>query len=88
MSERPNLLVSATIADAIDIKREFLEFTNWHIMTPRNRTEHQWLYGDYVWTPEAQKLPAQVRWDLRQRLIHVIDEDSNEIDFPTRVLNW
>lgn len=88
MSERPNLLVAATIADAIAIKREFRQFTGWQVMTPRNQAEHGWLYGDYTWTPAAQELPARIRWDLRQRLVPSTDEKSEEKDFPTKVLSW
>lgn len=88
MSDRPNLLVAATIADAAKVKREFRQLSSWHVMTPRNTAERGWTYGDYIWTLEAQKLPARIRWDLRQRLIPAIDEESQEKDFPTKVLAW
>jgi hypothetical protein len=88
MTDRPNLLIAATIVDATAVKREFGQFSSWHVMTPRNTAERGWLYADYVWTPKAQNLPAQTRWDLRQRLIPATDEDSNEEDFPSQVLAW
>lgn len=85
--ERPNLLVAATVAEAAKIRREFY-FSSWHVMTPRNNAERGWVYGKYTWTPQAQKLPARVRWELRQRLAASIDEESEEKAFPTRVLAW
>lgn len=88
MSERPNLLIAATLADAADIRREFREFSSWQIMTPRNGAGSGWLYGKICWTPQAQSLPARTRWDLRQRLRPAIDDDTDEQDFPTRVLSW
>jgi len=88
MSERPNLLIAATLADAAEIRREFRQFSSWQIMTPRNGAGKGWIYGDYTWTPAAQELPARVRWDLRQRLASSIDEESEEKDFPTKVLAW
>lgn len=88
MSERPNLLVAATLGDAGWIKREWRQFSTWQVMTPRNGTGPGWLYRHYTWTPQAQELPARVRWDLRQRLSVCIDEESEEKDFPTKVLAW
>ena len=88
MSNRPKLLVAATVADAVKIKRDFWQFVGWHVMTPRNRAEDGWLYGEYTWTPEASKLPAQIRWDLRQRLRSSIDEGSQEKRFPVKVPSW
>lgn len=86
--DRPNLLVAATVADAAAIKRGFRQFSSWHVMTPRNIVGGGWLYGDYTWTPEAQRLPARIRWDLKQRLVSSIDEESEEKTFPTKVLTW
>lgn len=88
LPERPSLLIAATIADATSVKRKFRQFSTWQVMTPRNETGRGWLYGRYIWTPEAQSLPATVRWTLRQRLKPAIDEHSEEQDFPTRVLSW
>ncbi len=82
MPERANLIVAATVADATRVKRAFPQFSSWQVMTPRNQTGRGWVYGKYVWTDEASELPAQVRWDLRQRLRPSIDEHSEEIDFP------
>jgi len=88
VSNRPNLLIAATVVDAGQIKRDFRQFSSWYVMTPRNAAETGWFVGSYTWTPEAQNLPAKVRWELRQRLVLVTDEDSTEEDFPTQVLAW
>ena len=88
MRDRPNVLIAATIADADAIRREFRQFSSWHVMTPRNQAERGWLYGHYTWTPQAQTLSAQKKWDLRMRLAAAIDEKSGEKDFPTKVLAW
>lgn len=88
MPDRPNLLIAATTADAARVKREFRQFSSYYVMTPRSRGERGWLFGDYAWTPEAQNLPATVRWELRQRLVPATDEDSTEQPFPSQVVAW
>lgn len=86
MPERPNVLIAATMADAREVKRMFTGLSSWHVMTPRNNAERGWLYANYVWTPEAQELPAQKKWDLRMRLGAAIDEQSDELDFPIELM--
>ena len=87
-ADRPSLIIAATVADATRVKAEFRDFSRYHVMTPRNTGERVFIYGTYIWTPMAERLPARVRWDLRQRLFFAIDEFSEQQPFPSSVLAW
>jgi len=80
--QRPNLLIAASIADAARTKLRNPEFADWHVMTPRRNAEVGWVYRYYSWTPMARTLPARVRMGLRNRLVPVIDGDSEEKPSP------
>lgn len=81
-SPRHNLLIAATLMDAVEAKRAHPGLRTHTVATPRSIPGGM-LAGAIVWTPAAADLPAATRLKLRGQLAPCVDEFSTEEKFPT-----
>jgi hypothetical protein len=77
-----DVLVAADTAEASRIKRANPSLRQHLVLTPRSRTRLRGcVVGTYTWTPDAQKLPARVRMELKTVLMPSLAEEHCEIPF-------
>lgn len=84
---RINLMVASSELDADLVKTHFPQLRTYTVLTPRDRLDNVRV-GDYLWTPDANDLPASERMRLRGLMAPFIDEHSVEEDFPQTLLSW
>ena len=87
MPLRVNLIVAASDWDAELIKDGWPQFRHHQVVTPQKSLSGFYV-GEYVWTPDAQKLRASERLRLRGVLAPLLDEHSVEEVFPSTLLSW
>lgn len=59
-----------------------------HVLLTPEHTVKGFMVDTYVWTPDADKLPARVRMRLRGELAPMIDRHSVQEEFPLTLLSW
>lgn len=81
-----DVLVAADTAEASRLKRAHPGLRQHLVLTPRSRTRLRGVVvGTYTWTPDAKKLPASVRMELKAVLKPSLAEEHCEIDFDELV---
>lgn len=87
MPQRVNLLIAAHSWDVELVRDGWPQFAKHLPLTPDFAPSGVQV-DEYVWTPEASKLPAAARLRLRNALAPLIDENSIEETFPSTLLSW
>lgn len=87
MPNRYNLMVAATKKEGEALRKGYPQFRQHLLLTPKTVMPDV-LIDTYVWTPEASKLPAKVRMQLRGQMAAHIDERTMEEEFPLTLLSW
>lgn len=81
-----DVLVAADTAEASRLKRANPGLRQHLVLTPRSRTRLRGcVVGTYTWTPDAKKLSARVRMELKATLMPTLADEHHEIAFEELV---